>query len=227
MNVSSSVVGIDPRHVQVIAREEHAVCDPVPLAKAPVHPREQVPAEEELLAERGVEHDQRGDDGEPAPRSCQQVLSSVRAQELEELAGRGPRDCQEPLGGDGDGQRQNEQPQLASAPTSARSTRAAEPERVSHDGPPQRPLFTPDERHHEHELPDEPGGQCDDQCADQGAWAAQLIGEQRCNDPREQSHGQGGCGPDPDDAAEPELGQGTLVGRCCGAWWRLCGLRLP
>ena len=139
--------------------------------------------------------------------------------------GRGARDDQEPLDGGSDDQWQNDEPQLASAPPGSRSTRGAEPERVSHDGPPQRSLFTPDERHHEHELPDEPGGQRDDQCADQGAWAAQLIGEQRCGHPREQSHRQGGRGPDGDDAAESQLGQGTLVGRWRRPIRTACGRR--
>ena len=57
MNVSSSAAGITHGTWRWYAGEQHAVGEPVAATEGAVHARKQEPAEEQLLAEHGVEQE--------------------------------------------------------------------------------------------------------------------------------------------------------------------------
>src|SRR4051794_8156194 len=208
-----------PRHVQVIDGEEHAVGEPVAAAEHAVHPGQEEPAEEQLLAQHRVEDEHHGEDRQPGPGSGQERVAHVRSEEVAEVAGHGiRRPGYELLGRQGDDQRQDDEPEPASTAPSARSARCAQPQRLLEHRPAQRALLTPDQEHHQHELPDQPYGQRHDQGAAQRAGAAQVVGDQRCDHPGEQRHGHRGGGPDAEDLPERVLRQLRAAGRSRRGW---------
>ena len=79
-----SAVGITHGVWQVVAGEKHPVRDPVVAAEDPAHPRQQQAAEEELLAEHGVEGGEEDDHGEPSPGAAEEAFAGVGAEELGE-----------------------------------------------------------------------------------------------------------------------------------------------
>ena len=90
-NKSRSVAGHRPRHVQVVAGEEEAVRDPVAASERAVHARKEVPAEQELLAEHGVEEEHREDEAVPAQGAVQERFAGVRLDERGEVPVPAPR----------------------------------------------------------------------------------------------------------------------------------------
>src|SRR4029453_7896823 len=67
-----------PGDVEVVAREEESVHDPVAASGGAVHPRQQVAAEQQLLAEHGGEDEQGKDKAVPAPCGVEERLPRVR-----------------------------------------------------------------------------------------------------------------------------------------------------
>jgi hypothetical protein len=77
--------------VEVVGGENDAVRGPVAAPEGTVHARQKEAAKEELLAEHGVEDLGQGDEGEPAPRTAEEVFTGVRVEELPEVAVLGER----------------------------------------------------------------------------------------------------------------------------------------
>ncbi len=201
-----------PGHVQVVEREQDCVGDPVAAAEGVLHPRQEQPAEEKLLAEHRVEEKEREDDAEPGPVPVHEVLTRVRAD---------PR-CEIAILRDGErrdesadrkqrSQRDHDQPQAASDPAVAGAPGRTEPEYVANHRPAEGALLVPDEADDEDELPDQAGRQEQEQRLDQrhvpGAGEAVLDG--RSDDPGEDAHREGRRRPDRED-----LGEGVLLDAC-------------
>src|SRR4029453_13225416 len=73
-----------PGDVEVVAREEEAVHDPVAASEGAVHPRQQVAAEQQLRAEHGGEDEQGDDEAVPAPGAVEERLPGVELDECGE-----------------------------------------------------------------------------------------------------------------------------------------------
>jgi hypothetical protein len=72
--------------VQVVGGEEGAVRDPVAPSERTVHPREQEAAEEQLLAEDGVEERENDDQREPGPVPAQERVAGMGVEERAHVA---------------------------------------------------------------------------------------------------------------------------------------------
>src|SRR5437763_6479155 len=123
-------------------------------------------------------------------------MPGVRSEEAAEIAICRTGHGDELLCAERDEQRQDDEPDPASAAPAARTARGTEPERLSQHRPAERPLLTPYEHHHEHELPDQPAGQRDDEGLRQRPWAAEVMREPWRDEPGEQCHRESGRGPD-------------------------------
>ena len=94
---------------------------------------------------------------EPAPGARQERVAAVGVEEGREVAGGDLMDRRdELLGREGDEQHGQDQPHAASAPAGARTAGGVQPERLAQTRPPQRALLPRDEGDDEHELPDQP-----------------------------------------------------------------------
>jgi hypothetical protein len=100
-------------------------------------------------------------------------------------------------GGDQD-QRNHDQPQPAAAASGTRASRSTEPERFPDDGPAKGSLLAPHEDDHEHELPDQPGHEADEQRLQDGHvfLAAEMILEGRSDEPGRRRHRERRGSPD-------------------------------
>src|SRR5688572_23654855 len=145
-----------PRHVQVVAGEEKAVRDPVAAPERAVHAREEVAAEQELLADDG-EDEHREDKAVPAPRALEERLTGIRLDQSDELAVLGCADRWDELVGhrEGDDQRDEDEPDPPPEAAAARASRGAKPERLADHRVAKGPLLATDENCDENELPDE------------------------------------------------------------------------
>ena len=61
----------------MVGGEEDAVRDPVAAAEGAVHAWQEQPAEEQLLAEYGVEEEEDEDEAIPAPGAAEEVLNGL------------------------------------------------------------------------------------------------------------------------------------------------------
>jgi hypothetical protein len=73
----------------------------------------------------------------------------------------------------------------------------------------------PREDQDQHELPDEPGGEADQQGLSQRLVASELIPEPGSDDPRENPHRNGGCRPHREDLSERVLPYGRISNTLC------------
>ena len=147
-----------PGHVHVVQREHHAVRHPVTATERALHPRQQEPAEEELLTDDRVEHGHHDDHREPAPAAVQHRAARVRAHEQAQVAARRRREAgQQLLGAGQQRERHDHPPHPAAAPPGLRTDRCAQPQRLAQDRPAQRPLLvrtrSPDVRTAVHASP--------------------------------------------------------------------------
>src|SRR5215208_3276425 len=78
-----------PRLVQVVEREQEAVGNPDPAPERTLHPRQQQAAEQQLLSEDCVEHDEGDLDGVPDPELPD--INALPASDWTTAAKSGPR----------------------------------------------------------------------------------------------------------------------------------------
>src|SRR5215207_9614812 len=71
----------------MVDREQHPVGYKVAPSKDALHPRQQKPPEEQLLAEHGVEDGEHDDHREPAPRSAEELLATGIQEQAEVSVG--------------------------------------------------------------------------------------------------------------------------------------------
>ena len=197
----------------MVHSEQEAVGDPITLPEDGLHAGEQQPAEEQFLTEHGVEDDEHHDHGEPAPGSAEEGLATVGAEEVAEIPHRGTRD--EPPGpqlpdGDEDGEGERPPPHLAAHASGLRILGWSQPEGVANARPLESTELPPDEDHDQHELPDEPRREADQQRSGQWFVAPELVFEPGSDDPGQDSHRDGGCCPHRKDLAGGVLLDGLM-----------------
>jgi NAD(P)-dependent dehydrogenase (short-subunit alcohol dehydrogenase family) len=202
----------DPEAVHVIRREQHTVGDPVALSERARHARKQDAAEEQLLAEHGVEHEHRDGHGEPSPRAVEERAARVGRHELTEVATECVGQLRDRLfEGEPDDQRNEHEPDATSAASRPRTAWGAQPQCLSQSREPQTALLAGDEADRQHELP----RHSDRQAHDEGTWqpGRAAAGDGGRDDPRENCHRNGGREPDRVDRAAAVLRDGRACGR--------------
>src|SRR5262249_49860493 len=154
----------DPGDVDVVGGEEHAVRSPVAAAEDTVHARQEKAAEEQLFSERGVEHEEGEDEGEPAPVPIEEALTGIRVEKAAEVPVlRNAERRQQRFEREQRAQRDQDQPQLASDALRPRAAWRAKPERFAERRPAEAPLLEHHETGDESELPDQTGAETEDQ----------------------------------------------------------------
>src|SRR5688572_17005078 len=145
-----------PRHVQVVAGEEKAVRDPVAAPERTVHAREEVAAEQELLADDGEDEHCEGN-AVPAPRTVEECLAGIRFDQRDELPVLGCADRWDELVGqrEGDDQRDDSEPDPPADAAAPRASWGAQPECFADRRVAEGPLLATDEDRNEDELPHE------------------------------------------------------------------------
>src|SRR6266540_860037 len=213
-----------PRHVQVVAGEQDPVGHPVAASEGTVHARQEQAAEEQFLAEHGVEDEKDEDEAEPAPVAAHEALTGVGPEKGAHVAVRGSGNTarDQLFGRKGDDQRDQDQPDPAAEAAAARAPRGTEPKRFADRRPAEGALFVPDEDRDKDELPDQTGGEAHDKRLRHRhvALAGEAVLERGRGEPGKRRHRKGRgrpCredreqGTDADyDRAEPDRGRESV-----------------
>src|SRR5438105_5273209 len=200
-----------PGLVHVVERVHEPAGDEITPSEYGSHPRQQQPAEDQLLDHRGQDGD-RGEECEPKPIAAEEMLNAVGHDGVWKISGQGAYwiDRERVRGGREDNEGHNPPPDLLADASGLRVLGRPQPQRVTYPRPFERSLLAPNEEQDHPELPEQPHDEADQQRLDEWITAPDPVTEPGSDDPGENAHRDGRCHPHGEDLAERVLPYGFI-----------------